>query len=175
VLVGDPSAAIEAKVRLARVGYDRVAGQLDEPGNALARPELVEQSSRLTIEALAELRHLEPDLQLVDIRDPGETADGVLPLAREVPLAALTNALQGLDPARPVVVYCASGYRSQTAASALVSRGFSDVSDVIGGYAAWSDAGLVSPNIAEQVTDTPQVSPPTAKQRRRRRRARRCA
>ncbi len=164
VLVGDPSAAVEAKVRLARVGYDRVAAQLDEPGKALASAELVEQSSRLTIEALAELRHLEADLQLIDIRDPGETADGVLPLAREIPLAALTNALQGLDRARPVVVYCASGYRSQTAASVLVSRGFSDVSDVIGGYAAWRDAGLTTTNVAEQVTDTPHVSPRTAKQ-----------
>jgi rhodanese-related sulfurtransferase/glyoxylase-like metal-dependent hydrolase (beta-lactamase superfamily II) len=164
VLVGDPSAATEAKVRLARVGYDRVAGQLDEPGKALASPELVEHSSRITIEAFAELQHQEPELQLIDVRNPGETAEGVLPLAREIPLAALTNSLQGLDPARPIVVYCASGYRSQTAASVLAARGFPDVSDVIGGYAAWREAGLTTTATAERVTETPQVSPQMAKQ-----------
>src|SRR6185436_4428948 len=54
VLVGDPVAAAEAKTRLARVGYDRVVGQLDDPGRVLAtRPDLHESSSRVTIEQLA--------------------------------------------------------------------------------------------------------------------------
>jgi rhodanese-related sulfurtransferase len=141
VLVGDPSTAVEAKVRLARVGFDRVVGQLDEPGRALARAELVDTSSRLTVEALAQLLELEPQLQLVDVRNPTETEAGVLPHARAIPLATLTHALHELDPSAPVVVYCNSGYRSQVAASVLVSRGFSDVSDVIGGYTAWHDAG----------------------------------
>lgn len=103
VLVGDPAVALEAKVRLGRVGYDRVIGQLDDPARVFAtRPELIETSSRLTIEQLAELRGLEPGLQLVDVRSPGETAGGTLPGAREIPLAALTDALAGLDPAGPV-------------------------------------------------------------------------
>ena len=65
-----------------------------------------------------------------------------MPHARAIPLATVTEALDGLDPLQPVVVYCESGYRSQIAASVLVSRGFTDVSDVMGGYTAWRDAGL---------------------------------
>ena len=42
-----------------------------------------------------------------------------------------------LDPARPVVVYCAGGYRSSIAVSLLRASGFADVSDLIGGYQAW--------------------------------------
>jgi rhodanese-related sulfurtransferase len=42
-----------------------------------------------------------------------------------------------LDPSRPVVVYCAGGYRSMIASSLLSSRGFTDVSDLLGGFAAW--------------------------------------
>ncbi len=42
----------------------------------------------------------------------------------------------------PVVVYCASGYRSQIAASALLDAGFDDVSDVLGGASAWEGAGM---------------------------------
>ena len=143
ILVGDPTVALEATARLGRVGYDRVVGQLDDLGEVFAtRPELIETSSRLTIEQLAELRGLETALQLVDIRGPGETAGGTLPGAREIPLATLTDALAGLDRANPVVVYCASGYRSMVAASVLRSVGFADVSDLLGGYAAWEGAGL---------------------------------
>jgi DMSO/TMAO reductase YedYZ molybdopterin-dependent catalytic subunit/rhodanese-related sulfurtransferase/glyoxylase-like metal-dependent hydrolase (beta-lactamase superfamily II) len=143
VLVGDPALAAEAKVRLARVGFDRVVGQLADPANVFAsRPELIETSSRLTIEQLAELRGLEPDLQLVDVRSPGETATGTLPGAREIPLPALIDSLAALDRSAPVVTYCGSGYRSQIAASVLVALGFADVSDLLGGVQAWIAAGL---------------------------------
>ncbi len=143
VLVGDPRSSVEARVRLGRVGYDRVVGQLDDPATLLAsRPELHETSSRLTIEQLAELRGLQPRLQLIDVRSPGETEQGTLAGAREIPLAALTQSLQGLDPRGAVVVYCASGYRSQVAASVLAAAGFADVSDVLGGCTAWERAGL---------------------------------
>jgi rhodanese-related sulfurtransferase len=143
VLVGDPTVALEAKVRLGRVGYDRVVGQLREPAKVFpTRPEVIETSSRLTIEQLAELRGLEPALQLVDVRSPGETAAGTLPGAVEIPLAVVIDSLAGLDPAAPVVVYCGSGYRSLVAASVLLDAGFADVSDLLGGYGAWDGAGM---------------------------------
>src|ERR1700756_1596479 len=88
VLVGDPALSLESKIRLGRVGYDRVVGQLDDLAGVFAhRPELVETSSRLTIEQLAELRGLEPRLQLVDVRGSQEAAEGTLPSPREIPLA----------------------------------------------------------------------------------------
>ena len=161
VLVGDPAIAAEAKLRLGRVGLDRVVGQLADPSAAFEqRPDRVEGSSRLTIGQLAELRGLEPGLQLIDVRGPGETADGTLPGAVEIPLAVLASALDGLDPERPVVAYCASGYRSQIAASVLARSGFLDVSDLLGGYAAWSAADLPVATVREGRDDegTPQVS-----------------
>jgi glyoxylase-like metal-dependent hydrolase (beta-lactamase superfamily II)/rhodanese-related sulfurtransferase len=137
VLVGDPASSAEVKVRLARVGYDRVVGQLDDPAATLAgRPDAVVASSRLTAEQLADLIDA-ADLQLVDLREPSETEGGTLPGARLVPLPALTDSLDRLDRDAPTVVYCASGYRSSIAASVLVEAGFTDVSDLLGGYAAW--------------------------------------
>lgn len=165
VLVGDPGNALEAKVRLARVGYDGVVGQLDDPGRLLAtRPELHEASSRLTIEQLAELRGLEPTLQLVDVRSPGETANGTLVGAREIPLVVLIASLAALDRTGSVVVYCASGYRSQVAASVLREAGFADVSDLLGGYAAWAGAGLpVALEGTASPIDVPEVGARAAK------------
>ena len=138
--VEDPD---ETRVRLARIGFDRVVGTLEDPSEVFTtRPELCERSSRLTIEQLAEARNLEPDLQLVDVRNPGETRSGTLAGALEIPLAALTDSLDALDRKRPVVVYCAGGYRSSIAASVLRAAGFDDVSDLLGGYGAWEGAGL---------------------------------
>src|SRR5215469_16579203 len=49
VLVGDPAIAAEAKLRLGRVGYDTVVGQLDDLASVFtARADLIEASSRLT-------------------------------------------------------------------------------------------------------------------------------
>jgi rhodanese-related sulfurtransferase/glyoxylase-like metal-dependent hydrolase (beta-lactamase superfamily II) len=143
VLVGDPAAALETKVRLARIGFDRVGGQLADPGRALVeRPDLSRRSSRLTIEQLAEIRGIEPDLQIVDVRNPSETAGGMIPGARSVPLAVLVEQVADMPRDRPTVVYCAGGYRSAVAASALRAVGFVDVSDVVGGYGAWAGVGL---------------------------------
>ena len=143
VLVGDVEIAAEATARLGAAGYDRVAGQLDDLASALtAGPELVEASSRLSIEQLAELQRLEPALQLVDVRTPAETARGTLPGAREVPLAFLTKLPDALDRSAPAVVYSTGGYRSLVAASMLQAAGLGDVADLLGGYRAWEGAGL---------------------------------
>jgi glyoxylase-like metal-dependent hydrolase (beta-lactamase superfamily II)/rhodanese-related sulfurtransferase len=143
VLVGDTGSALEAKTRLARVGFDRVIGQLrDLPSVFTRRPDLVETATRVMARQLAELLAVEPGLQLVDVRNPGETAAGVIPGAREIPLPALADSIDSLDHTAPVIVYCATGYRSLVAASLLRASGFHDVADLVGGHDAWQDAGV---------------------------------
>jgi rhodanese-related sulfurtransferase len=162
-LVTDPGRELEAKVRLGRIGFDRVVGALVEPLHAfLDCPAAIERSSRVTIEQLAELRGNTPDLQLVDVRNPGEAAGGILPGAVTAPLPALVDTLDRLDPDRPTIAYCGSGYRSAIAASVLSASGFADVSDLLGGSEAWRAAGL--PLDTEQGDtmarrDVPQVEP----------------
>jgi len=139
VLVGDPASALEAKVRLARIGFDRVLGALDDLAGALATSERATTSSRLTAAALHERLRDVDGLQLVDIRSPAEVEEsGRISGARSVPLSGLVAGTADLDPTAPTVVFCASGYRSAVAASALVARGFTDVSDLLGGYEAWA-------------------------------------
>jgi DMSO/TMAO reductase YedYZ molybdopterin-dependent catalytic subunit/rhodanese-related sulfurtransferase/glyoxylase-like metal-dependent hydrolase (beta-lactamase superfamily II) len=161
VLVADPALAAEAKLRLARVGLDRVVGQLADPATVFTRrPDLVKAGSRLTIGQLAELRGLEPDLQLLDVRAAAETAAGTLSGALEIPLAVLADSLDALERDLPVAVYCASGYRSMVAASLLAYAGFADVSDLLGGFGAWQASGLpvARPGEAAVTARTPQVS-----------------
>ena len=82
-------------------------------------------------------------VQLVDVRNPGETVGGALPGAVNVPLASLLDRIDDLDPTIPTVVYCAGGYRSSVAASLLRSRGFTDVADILGGYDAVAASAAV--------------------------------
>ena len=61
---------------------------------------------------------------LLDVRSPGEFASGALPGAENIPVAELPSRLSELDRDREIVVYCASGMRSNRAASFLRARGY---------------------------------------------------
>jgi hydroxyacylglutathione hydrolase len=140
VLVTEPGHEHEAQIRLARIGFDTVVGALADPLRSfIEHADSVERASRLSAAELAD-RMAEPGthVQLVDVRGPGEVADGMITGAVHVQLPQLISRLGELDPARPTVVYCAGGYRSSIAASALRAHGFADVSDLLGGYTAWA-------------------------------------
>ena len=138
VLVADPGFELEAKNRLARMGFDRVIGQLEQAERVLAEhPDRAQRASRLTAVDFAERRGDIEGLQLVDIRNPGEVALGTIDGADAIPVGQLPARIAELDPEAPTVVFCAGGYRSSVGASVLRQAGFGDVSDLIGGYAAW--------------------------------------
>ncbi|ULN47697.1 rhodanese-like domain-containing protein [Mycolicibacterium goodii] len=141
VLFTEPGQELEAKTRLARIGFDRVIGYLDRPFEVMfAHRDDVQMASRLTAKAFDQRAAELPDLQVVDVRNPGEVAAGTIPDAITIPVGQLPNRLGELDPARPTVVYCAGGYRSSVAASLLRRNGFTDVSDILGGFGAWEES-----------------------------------
>lgn len=141
VLFTEPGAELEAKTRLARIGFDRVIGYLENPFEAMFdHRDDVQMASRLTAQAFDERAAALSDLQIVDVRNPGEVEAGAIPHAVSIPVGQLPSRLNELDPAKPTVVYCAGGYRSSVAASLLRHNGFADVSDILGGYGAWDDA-----------------------------------
>ena len=139
----DPGHEAEATLRLARIGFDHVLGALADPlGAFTAHAELVEQLSRLSAAALAERLDTVGNLVLIDVRNPAEVEHGALPGARTISLPALLHGMHELDPTAPTVVYCAGGYRSAIASSLLRAHGFTDVSDLLGGYTAWTSQTL---------------------------------
>lgn len=140
VLLTEPGQQLEGKNRLARIGFDRVIGYLADPYEAMfAHQEDVAVASRLTAKAFDERASELANLQIVDVRNPGEVDAGTIPHAIPIPVGQLPSRLEELDAAKPTVVYCAGGYRSSVAASLLRQRGFADVSDILGGYGAWEE------------------------------------
>jgi len=140
VLVVEPGFEIEAKNRLARIGFDRVVGYLDNPIAVMVdNADRVQRASRLTATEFDSRRPSIAGLQLVDIRNPGEVALGTIDGAAAIPVGQLPARMAELDKAAPTIVFCAGGYRSSAGASVLRQAGFRDVSDIIGGYSAWSE------------------------------------
>ena len=139
VAVTEPGDEPETRVRLARIGFDRLAGVLAEPYREFQdHPEVVRRASRLTAEEFVDRLGRVGDLRVVDVRTHGEHSLGSVAGADVVPVAQLRQEVESLtsDPDTPVVVFCAGGYRSSLAASLLRSAGLADVSDVLGGYGA---------------------------------------
>lgn len=140
ILLTEPGRELEGKNRLGRIGFDRVIGFLDEPYQVMfTNRDDVQIASRLTAVGMDERMRGIPGLQIVDVRNPGEVAGGVIPGAINIPVGELPARTDELDPAKPTVVYCAGGYRSSVAASLLRERGFADVSDILGGFGAWEE------------------------------------
>src|SRR5512134_459291 len=84
------------------------------------------------------------DAVVIDVREPGEFAQSHILNARNVPLGELEARSRDLErfKEKPVIVSCATGNRSGSAASILRKHGFANVVNLAGGIAAWQQAGL---------------------------------
>ena len=140
LLAEDPKTAEEARIRLARVGIERVVGSIDGgiAGWAAAGLPLVAMQ-QITVQDLHESK---VEFQVVDVRRTGEWKTGHIPGAELHPLDALAREAVQLDPGRPAAVHCKSGYRSTIACSILEAAGFEGAVNVIGGFDAWAAAGF---------------------------------
>ncbi|MFJ2784037.1 rhodanese-like domain-containing protein [Streptomyces sp. NPDC093249] len=130
----------EVVTRLARIGFDRVAGYLRNPGDALRElADEVAPAGRLTAARLRTALAGDRPPLVVDVRTRDEReAEGFIDGALHIPLSELSARAAGLPADRPLVVHCAGGHRSSVAASLLRHHGFEDVSDLLGGWTAWS-------------------------------------
>ena len=139
VVMAPDGRAQEIAIRLARIGFDHVVGYLpDGEAFLLAHPELTSRASRLTPGQLAHASASQDAPMVVDVRDTAERDAGCIPESLHIPLAELHRRINEIPADRPVVTYCAGGWRSSVAASMLRREGRTDVSDLLGGFAAWT-------------------------------------
>jgi rhodanese-related sulfurtransferase len=84
------------------------------------------------------------DALVVDVREQAEYAQSHILNSRLLPLSQIEARIGDIEKFKdkPVIVYCASGNRSSTAAAVLRKGGFSQVFNLSGGFAAWQQAGL---------------------------------
>ena len=123
----------ESRMRLARVGIERVLGSLQHWTGLQAEIHQV---------SVEDLRREMASVQIVDVRREAEFADGHMEGAKLMPLHKLESLLGTLDHDRPIAVHCKGGYRSAIACSLIQRAGFENVMNVIGGFDAWLACGL---------------------------------
>ncbi len=142
VLVGeDPERVAEARLRLARVGLESIAGQLSggvEAWQASGRP--LARTEQIDVGELHERLREDPELRVADVRRPPEWNGGHIAGALAMPLHQLAELAPALDRTRPFAAICAGGYRSSIATSVLERLGFLRVINVVGGMGAWAAA-----------------------------------
>jgi len=146
VIIADPGHEHEAAMRLGRIGFDQVVGYLQDGLHSVrSRPDLTMTTERLSAQVAAErLAVAAPERApvIVDVRAPGERQQKRIPGSVGIPLNHLVERLQELPADRQLLVHCAGGYRSSIAASLLQRHGFTQVSEIAGGIAAWDAAKL---------------------------------
>ena len=138
LVLAEPGREQEAIRRLGRIGFDHVAGYLDGGLATLeSRPDLIMKVTRMTAPTLAEhLAAINPPLVL-DVRTQKEWEKSRIDHSMNIPLPHLPKQYDQVPQDHPVVVHCASGYRSSIAISLLEQMGFTNVIDLVGGIEAW--------------------------------------
>ena len=143
VIIADPGCEKESAVRLGRIGFDNVAGYLQNGLRRVeSRPDLIAFTERLSASFAGELLSSSQPPLAVDVRTPNEHAQKFIAGSLNIPLNHLVENLKTLPVSRPLLVYCAGGYRSSIAVSLLQRGGFASVSELAGGIAAWESAKL---------------------------------
>ena len=84
------------------------------------------------------------DALVLDVREQAEYAQSHILNSRGLPLSQIEARIADIEKFKdkPVIVYCATGNRSSTAAALMRKHGFSSVFNLSGGFAAWQQAGL---------------------------------
>jgi hydroxyacylglutathione hydrolase len=136
ILVTDTGDDEEARRSLARVGLDQVVGFLENGMRAWLDAGLT--FHRTTQASATETKKLAASTQILDVRSRNEWVNGHIEGARHIPLGQLRQQIGGIEKDTDLITVCGSGYRSSIAASILQAEGFTHVSSMNGGMAAWN-------------------------------------
>ncbi|KAJ7462606.1 Rhodanese-like domain-containing protein [Mycena galericulata] len=105
-------------------------------------------------ELLPKTRSPSPDSYLIDVREPDEVIQGMIPSAVNLPLSVLSNSLHlhpdafkakhGFDKpkkSQEVTFYCRSGKRSTTASDVAKRNGYTNILNYTGSWLEWNEKG----------------------------------
>ncbi|MEO5989245.1 MAG: rhodanese-like domain-containing protein [Candidatus Eisenbacteria bacterium] len=137
LVLASPTRTEEATMRLARVGYENVAGLLGADASAWRSAGLPTASIRS--EPIGEA--VRPGRVVLDVRRAHEWQAGHIESATHLPLAELSARISELDRTAEWVVVCASGYRATIATSLLERAGFANLTMGSGGMDGWRQEG----------------------------------
>ncbi len=153
ILVTDAGKEHEAILRLARVGFENVAGYLEGGIEAWTNAGLPADNLKSVNpdEFAADVREGKSGRTILDVRRPGEFNSGHVEGAGHFCLTNFSKKenLEKLSTEEPYYLHCAGGYRSVIAASIMKANGFTNLVNVRKG---WS--GIKNENVALVIPET---------------------
>jgi adenylyltransferase/sulfurtransferase len=81
----------------------------------------------------------DPNLLLLDVREPHELEIAAIEGAKNIPLGEVAQRMYELDSAEEMIVFCKRGSRSARAIEILASAGFKKMKNLKGGINAWAE------------------------------------
>ncbi|GIP64450.1 rhodanese-like domain-containing protein [Virgibacillus pantothenticus] len=75
-------------------------------------------------------------IELIDVREDDEVAQGKIPEITHIPLQQIPAKTEQLDKTKQYIMVCRSGRRSEKAAAYLQEQGF-NVTNMVGGMLEW--------------------------------------
>jgi hydroxyacylglutathione hydrolase len=137
LLVTEPGTEKEAIVRLARVGFSKMAGFLQGGFETWTKAgEQIDMVIDIEADELAmDIPH-DDRLVVLDVRRETEFGDGHVAGAMNIPLDDFTEIVNiaGFEEDENIYIHCGSGYRSVIAASLLKRQGVHNIRNVLGGF-----------------------------------------
>ena len=135
LLVSPEGREEEVITRLSRVGFDNVLGYLEGSFASWQKADKeIDTLESVSADTLEE--KINENAIVFDVRKPGEYESEHIENVASTPLDFLNNHISEFPKKGDFYVHCAGGYRSVIASSILKARGFHNVIDVAGGYAA---------------------------------------
>ncbi|HQW68287.1 MAG TPA: rhodanese-like domain-containing protein, partial [Flavobacterium sp.] len=145
LLVTPEGRETETITRLSRVGYDNTLGFL-AGGFDVWKNSNLEYDTLNSVTALELEEKINSNALVFDVRKPGEFEAEHVENVPSMPLDFINEHLAEFPKEDEFYIHCAGGYRSVIAASILKSRGYHNVIDVKGGYAAIKNTGIKRTN-----------------------------
>ena len=108
----------------------------------IAAPLMAAEPKNLSSVQLQAVLARDKNIFLLDVRTPEEYGQAHLRGARLIPLAELGKRLREVPRDRPLLVYCAVGARSATAAKKLAGQGDRDIYQMSDGLVGWYKNGF---------------------------------
>jgi glyoxylase-like metal-dependent hydrolase (beta-lactamase superfamily II)/rhodanese-related sulfurtransferase len=137
ILVTEQGKEKESVVRLARVGFDKIAGCLQGGFQAWKNSgEEIDMIIDIEPDELMMDLPFDENLVVLDVRKPTEFADGHISNAVNIPLNDMSDPgnLANINEEDNLYIHCGGGYRSVIAASLLKKQGLHNLRNILGGW-----------------------------------------
>jgi hydroxyacylglutathione hydrolase len=128
---------------LIRLGYDNVIGYLS--GGFFSWEKSAEKSEKIDILSFNDFEKKVNDepVYILDVREEKNISkQGFIKNANFVYVGELEENLESIPKNKQILVYCDSGFKTSIASSILKKHSYPEVANLMGGFAAWKNAGF---------------------------------